>query len=252
MKRLFFTICFFLMVISLYARGIREEADLSEEIAMASYSIGMVFGMEISQIGMELDYEAFKKGFVDILEGHEPQLSIEEANEIVQIAFEKAFEQQTKKLQLAEEEFLAANGARPEIQTTESGLQYTVLEEGSGPKPTIEDIVRVNYEGATIAGAVFDSTYERGEPEEISLDTVIPGWAEGVMLMNVGSKYRFYLPSYLAYGERGVGQIIPPYSTLVFTIDLMEIIEEEEYDLEEEAEEEATESLFLPRPGSTQ
>ena len=103
-----------------------------------------------------------------------------------------------------------------------------VLAEGDGPKPSPDDTVRVHYEGALTDGTVFDSSYNLERGEEIPLDMVIPGWAEGIQLMNVGSKYKIYIPSNLAYGERGAGQIIPPYSTLVFTIELLEILQEQD------------------------
>ena len=236
MKKIIFALIFLLLVLNVHARGIREEADLSEEKSKVSYSFGVVFGTEIGQIGLELDYESFKEGFIDVLEYDQTRFSQEEANEIVQAAYEKAMEQKSHKLELMEEEFLAINGARPDITTTESGLQYMILEEGSGPKPTIKDTVKVQYEGTLIDGTVFDSTHERDGPEEIPLTMVIHGWAEGIMLMNVGSKYRLYIPSSLAYGEYGVGQIIPQYSTLIFTVNLLDIVTEEEPVPELEAE----------------
>ena len=242
MKKLILVLCVLMLAISVHARGIQEDVDLSEEKSKISYSLGMVFGMEIGQIGLEIDYESFKEGFVNVLELDQTIFSLEEANEIVQTAFEKAMEEKSRKLQLMEEEFLAINGARPDIITTESGLQYMILEEGSGPKPTLENTVRVQYEGTLIDGTVIDSTHERDGPEEIPLNTVINGWAEGIMLMNAGSKYRLYIPSNLAYGEWGVGQIIPQYSTLIFTVDLLDIIAEEETETEPEEEILETES----------
>ena len=239
MKKIIFALSFLLLVMNVHARGIQEEADLSEEKSKVSYSLGMVFGMEIGQIGLELDYKSFNEGFIDILEYDETRFSKEEANEIVQAAFEKAIEQKSRKLQLMEEEFLAINEARPDIKTTESGLQYMIIEEGSGPKPTIDDTIRVEYEGTLIDGTIFDSTNERQGPEDIPLNMVISGWAEGIMLMNAGSKYRLYIPSSLAYGEWGVGQIIPQYSTLIFTVDLLDIIAGEEPETEPEVEPEA-------------
>ena len=227
MKRIFFILCLSLTVMTVHARGIREEADLDAGKARESYAFGMVVGGDLQQAGLEIDYEAFTEGLKAAMEQERTRLDRDEALEIVQDAFENAMTRQAEEQRVKEEMFLTANAANPGITTTESGLQYLVLEEGDGPKPTEEDTVRVHYEGALIDGSVFDSSYNQDQPEEISLDMVIPGWAEGIQLMSVGSKYRIYIPSYLAYGERGAGQIIPPYSTLVFTIDLLDIIKEE-------------------------
>jgi FKBP-type peptidyl-prolyl cis-trans isomerase len=132
--------------------------------------------------------------------------------------------------------FLEENGKKPGVTITDSGLQYEVITEGTGSKPTAEDIVRVNYEGTLMDGTVFDSTYTRGEPAEFPLYGVIPGWTEGIQLMSEGSSYRFYIPSALAYGEQGAGSVIPPYSTLIFKVELLSIIKDaEEPDTQEEA-----------------
>jgi FKBP-type peptidyl-prolyl cis-trans isomerase len=187
----------------------------------------MTVGGDLKQTGLEIDYAAFTEGLRTVMEGLEPIIDRDDALEIVQNAFESAMRKQAVELQAEEAAFLAENALRPGITVTASGLQYEVLEKGNGPHPAANDTVRVHYEGALTSGAVFDSSYDRNEPEEIPLDMVIPGWAEGIQLMSVGSKYRIYLPSGLAYGERGAGQIIPPYSTLVFTVELFEIVPNE-------------------------
>lgn len=120
-------------------------------------------------------------------------------------------------------EFLAENAKRPEVTTTESGLQYEVLTQGQGEKPTADQTVTVHYEGKLIDGTVFDSSVARGEPATFGLRQVIPGWTEGVQLMPRGSKYRFYIPSDLAYGERGAGRDIGPNETLIFDVELLDI-----------------------------
>lgn len=119
-------------------------------------------------------------------------------------------------------EFLAENGKRPEVTTTESGLQYEVLTQGDGPKPTADQTVTVHYVGKLLDGTVFDSSVDRGEPATFGLRQVIPGWTEGVQLMSRGSKYRFYIPSSLAYGERGAGRDIGPNETLIFDVELLD------------------------------
>lgn len=120
------------------------------------------------------------------------------------------------------QEFLDKNAKRAEVTVTSSGLQYEVQEEGNGKSPSATDIVRCHYEGRLIDGTVFDSSYKRGEPSEFALNQVIKGWTEGLQLMKEGSKYRFYIPYYLAYGTRGVGNI-PPYAALIFDVELIEV-----------------------------
>lgn len=119
--------------------------------------------------------------------------------------------------------FLAENGKKPDVKTTASGLQYKVLHEGEGAKPSARGEVEVHYAGKLIDGTIFDSSYERGEPISFLLTQVIPGWAEGVQLMPVGSKYELYLPFELAYGPQGIPGVIPPYSTLIFEVELLKV-----------------------------
>ena len=121
------------------------------------------------------------------------------------------------------EKFLAENKLRDGVKTTESGLQYEVIKLGKGKKPTAESTVKVHYEGTLIDGTVFDSSYKRGEPIEFPLSGVIKGWTEGLQLMPVGSTYKLYIPYQLGYGDRGAGQSIPPYSALIFTVELLDI-----------------------------
>jgi FKBP-type peptidyl-prolyl cis-trans isomerase len=227
MKRSVFVLCLFLAALAVYANGIREEVDFTGEKARTSYAFGMTVGGDLKQAGLDMDYAAFMEGLRSAMEQGQTIMDRDEALEVVQNAFEKAIRKQSAELQAKEDAFLAENALQPGISVTDSGLQYEVISEGSGSKPTLNDVVRVHYEGALTNGMVFDSSYEREEPEEIPLSMVIPGWAEGIMLMNVGSKYRIYIPSSMAYGERGAGQIIPPYSTLVFTVELLDIMPED-------------------------
>jgi len=228
MKKFIITVCgLFFLMLSARANGIRDDANFTGEKARTSYAFGMAVGGDLDETGfdLDLDYYAFTEGLRAAMEHNKNIMDRDEAIEIVQDFYENAMRKQNAELKEKEELFLAENAARADVQTTESGLQYTILEEGSGPKPTGSDTVRVHYEGTLTDGTVFDSSYEREEPEEIPLNMVIPGWAEGIMLMNVGARHRLYLPSYLAYGERGVGQFIPPYSTLIFTVELFGIVE---------------------------
>ncbi|MBO4453702.1 MAG: FKBP-type peptidyl-prolyl cis-trans isomerase [Paludibacteraceae bacterium] len=170
--------------------------------------------------GLETNYDLIKQGFINGLYNDTTDFDRQSAGKYVdevisRIKFGEAIE--------AGEKFLQENALRDEVKTTESGLQYEVLKEGKGKKPTAEQTVKVHYEGTLIDGTVFDSSYQRGEPIEFPLNGVIKGWTEGLQLMPVGSKYKLYIPYQLGYGERGAGQQIPPYSTLIFTVELLEI-----------------------------
>ena len=224
MKKIIIGCGLFFLALTVQAGGIREDIEFTGEKTSVSYAFGMTVGGDLKQAGLEIDYPAFLEGLKAAMESGQTLMDRNDALEIVQNAFESAMSRQADELRLTEELFLAENASRADITVTASGLQYQVITAGEGPKPLATDTVRVHYEGALTNGTVFDSSYERGEPEEIPLEMVIPGWAEGIQLMNTGGKYCIYIPSNLAYGERGAGQIIPPYSTLVFTIDLLEII----------------------------
>jgi FKBP-type peptidyl-prolyl cis-trans isomerase len=226
MKRCLITFCFLLLAFTVQAAGIREDLNFTGEKARTSYAFGMMVGSDLQQTGLEIDYAAFTEGLRSSMEQGQTIMDRDEALEIVQDAFENAMRRQAAALREKEDTFLAENASQPGIKKTDSGLQYLAIEEGKGPKPVLSDTVLVHYEGSLVDGTVFDSSYERGEGEEIPLDMVISGWSEGIMLMNVGSKYQLFIPSDMAYGERGAGQIIPPYSTLIFTIELLDIVTE--------------------------
>jgi FKBP-type peptidyl-prolyl cis-trans isomerase len=208
----------------LYARGIREDVQLADEKTRLSYALGLVMGADFEPgVLLDLDYAAFAEGLKTAVEKGEAPMSNDDAYEMVQAALERAITKQAEENQLKETQFLAENGARSTVRTTASGLQYEVLAEGEGEKPGPDAEVRVNYEGSLADGTVFDSSYERGESEELPLDGIIVGLAEGLQLMNTGGKYRFFIPHSLAYRETGAGPI-PPYSTVIFTVELLEII----------------------------
>jgi FKBP-type peptidyl-prolyl cis-trans isomerase len=224
MKKLPLMFCLLIPAFTLYGKGIVDEVNLADERAKISYAFGLIMGSDLKQAGLEFDYPAFTGGFKAAIEEEETPYTLQEALEIVQAAFEEAMARNAETNRIREIEFLAENGGREGVITTESGLQYEMLSGGSGEKPSGTDTVRVNYEGALIDGTVFDSSYERGEAAEFPLDRVIPGWTEGIQLMEAGSSYRFYIPSALAYGGQGAGQVIPAYATLIFTVELLEIV----------------------------
>ena len=228
MKKYIIVVCFLLITLTVHARAIREEPDLTGSQARESYALGMAVGDDLKQAGLILDYAAFADGLRDVMEDGGTRLNQDEAFELIENAFENAMNRQMAELRDIEIQFLTENAAREGITVTESGLQYMVLEEGYGPKPTIDDTVRVHYEGRLIDGTVFDSSYQQEQPEEIPLSLVIPGWTEALQLMNTGSMYQIYIPSFLAYGELGVGNIIPPYSTVIFRIELFDIMASEQ------------------------
>jgi FKBP-type peptidyl-prolyl cis-trans isomerase FkpA len=190
-----------------------------------SYAFGMALGSDLKQTGLQFNYDAFTQGFKDCMEGKETRISMDNAIQIIQTAFMAAMTKQAEENRARETQFLEENGKKNGIQTTASGLQYEAMIQGNGAKPTASDTVSVHYEGTLIDGTVFDSSYVRGEPSQFPLGGVIPGWTEGIQLMNVGSTYRLYLPSALAYGEEGAGNSIPPNSVLIFKVELLSIVE---------------------------
>ena len=195
----------------------------------ASYALGVEIGNNVKQFGTSLDRDELVDGLLDALSEREPRLSPQEVGELVREFAAKAREEDARRnIEQAEanmqegEEFLAENKAKEGVVETASGLQYIVLAEGEGPSPAAADRVTVHYEGKSLDGKVFDSSYG-GEPSELVLNEVISGWTEGVQLMKVGSKYRFFIPSDLAYGGRGAGQDIGPNATLIFEVELISI-----------------------------
>ena len=170
--------------------------------------------------GLETNFDLIKQGFINGLYDYTEQMDMQTAGQYVETVVARLKYGEAKE---AGEKYLQENALRDEVKTTESGLQYEVLVQGKGPKPTAESTVKVHYEGTLIDGTVFDSSYQRGEPIEFPLNGVIKGWTEGLQLMPVGSKYKLYIPYELGYGERGAGQSIPPYAALIFTVELLEI-----------------------------
>jgi FKBP-type peptidyl-prolyl cis-trans isomerase len=190
----------------------------------ASYAFGMLLASDLRGTGLMFNYDSLFQGFKDYFEGKETRLTESDAGTIIQTAYTAAISARTEVLQQQETEFLLNNAKKDGVKVTTSGLQYEVIIEGTGPKPVETDAVRVHYEGTLVDGTVFDNSYIRGEPIEFSLDGVIRGWTEGLQLMSVGSTYRFYIPSNLGYGEYGNGSTIPPYSALIFKVELLGIV----------------------------
>lgn len=191
-----------------------------------SYALGLSLGQNMLSSGVkELNYEDLVSGMKTIMQGEKPALSFEEAQQVLDTFFRELQEKAAGAAKEAGEKFLADNAKREGVKVTASGLQYEVLEATIGMKPKATDTVKVHYEGTLPDGTVFDSSYRRGEPISFGLNQVIAGWTEGLQLMSVGSKYKLYIPYQLGYGERGAGQSIPPYSALVFTVELLGINE---------------------------
>ena len=231
MKKLTLFFCMFLCVIALHARAIREDIQKADEKAQLSYALGMIIGLNfnLSEYGLEFDYNALAEGVKATMErGIVPQLSQNQAMEIVETALYEAIERIAQENLLLEEEFLYANSMRAGMHITQSGVQYEIVREGAGEKPDETSVVRVHYSGTLTDGTLFDESYEENGVY-IPLDMVIPGWSEGVRQMDVGGIYRFYIPSRLAYGRDGIQGYVPSYSTLVFLVELLEIISGEDY-----------------------
>ncbi len=203
---------------------------LPTEKEQISYTIGMAMGKQLEEIKDEVNLDTVVKAMRTQMAGEKALLNDEQAQEIME-----GFGQKMQAKMIAKamadakantekgEKFLAENGKKPGVVTTASGLQYQVLTEGKGPKPKATDGVKVHYKGSLLDGKVFDSSYERGEPAVMPLQGVIPGWTEGLQLMPVGSKYKFWIPSKLAYGEQAP-PMIGPNQMLTFEVELLEIV----------------------------
>ena len=188
-----------------------------------SYALGMSIGRQLEQMSAtELNIDDFSQAIKDVFAGS-THLTDSEAEITVQSFFQQKAEEQAKAAKAEGENFLAENAKKPGVVTLPSGLQYQVLREGNGRKPSATDQVECHYEGTLINGQVFDSSYRRGETATFGLKQVIKGWTEGLQLMQEGAKYRFFIPYNLAYGERGAGQAIPPYAALIFDVELIKV-----------------------------
>lgn len=198
-----------------------------------SYALGLNIGQQLKQMGLKdlLDVPSFAASITDTLQGNPLQVSVAEAQQLLNTFFAELEAKQNaaaaeagKAAREEGEKFLAENAKKPGVKVTPSGLQYEVLTEGTGRQPKASDTVRCHYEGTLLDGSVFDSSYRRNEPCDFGLNQVIKGWTEGVQLMKEGAKYRFYIPYNLAYGERGAGSDIPPYAALIFDVELIKVL----------------------------
>lgn len=197
-----------------------------------SYALGIGIGSQLAGMGAKgLNIDDFAQAVKDVISGTPLKVNNAEAQSLVQAFFQEQEEKQRaaaaeagKVAKAAGESFLAENAKKEGIVVLPSGLQYQVLKEGNGKKPSATDQVKCHYEGTLIDGTIFDSSYQRNEPATFGLNQVIAGWTEGVPLMSEGAKYRFFIPYNLAYGERGAGAQIPPFAALVFDVELLKVL----------------------------
>ena len=190
-----------------------------------SYALGLSIGNNFLTSGIKkLQVEDFIKGLNDVLSEKAPEISYDEAKEIINDFFVKLQAEQVKLNKEAGEEFLRINKEKSGVITLPSGLQYEVLKKGTGAKPKAKDKVKCHYHGTLINGTVFDSSVQRGEPATFGVSQVIQGWVEALQLMETGSKWRLFIPSDLAYGKRGAGDTIGPDSALIFEVELLDIV----------------------------
>ena len=239
MKKIFFTIFISSIAISSFAQTKKPIAKkpvanakqataplaLKTALDSASYAFGTSIGASLKTTGLStMNYDILLKGLKDAFTGNKLLLNQEQAQECISAIMASANKGKFASQINESKTFLEQNKKRAGVKTTASGLQYEVLKAGTGAKPTtVTDSVLVHYKGTLLNGKQFDSSYDRGEPITFMLNQVIKGWTEGVQLMNAGSKYKFFVPYTLGYGERGYGPDIPPYSTLIFEIELLKV-----------------------------
>jgi FKBP-type peptidyl-prolyl cis-trans isomerase len=198
-------------------------ASLTTDADRFSYGLGMVIGERVLKQYNEVDYALLIEGMKAQHQSQATLITIEDAGAALTTYSEQQLATKTEANKMKGATYLEENAKKEGVIVTESGLQYSVVTQGDGAKPTAADQVTVHYRGTLIDGTEFDSSYSRGEPATFGLNQVIPGWTEGVQLMNVGSKYQFVVPHELGYGERGAGGAIGPFETLIFEVELIEI-----------------------------
>jgi len=208
-----------------------DKTKLRTEKEKVSYSIGFSIGTNFKRQSLDVDLDVLLRGMKDVLSGGDPLMSTEEQREVMTAFQTKQREkmeggqkEKASKNKATGERFLSENKEEPGVVTLSSGLQYRVVVEGRGPRPVAADTVKTHYRGTLIDGTEFDSSYSRGEPASFPVRGVIKGWTEALQLMRVGSKWELYVPPDLAYGDRGAGPDIGPGATLIFEIELLEIV----------------------------
>ena len=219
-----------LLVVSCNKNGVTKK-PLKTELDSVSYAIGMDVARNVKSSFDDFDHDLFIQGFINASDSTDILIEQADAQKVVQAYFKKKQEQQAVESQIEGEKnreegvaFLEENKTKDGVQTTESGLQYIILKEGTGEKPTTASKVKVHYHGTLLDGTVFDSSVDRGEPAEFGVTQVIKGWTEGLQLMPQGVKYKFFIPQELAYGAKPrPGGAIKPYATLIFDVELIEI-----------------------------
>jgi len=199
-----------------------KAVSLSSEVDSASYALGVSFGSQIKGQFKDINLDALASGINDAYDDS-TKISLQQARPILQAYAQKLKQKAAEENKKKAEDFLAENAKKEGVEVTESGMQYKVIEAGSGPKPTESDTVKVHYHGTLIDGTVFDSSKDRGKPVTFGVTKVIDGWTEALQMMSVGAKWEIYLPPSLGYGQRGAGQDIGPNSALIFEIELLGI-----------------------------
>lgn len=207
------------------AKQTEPEVVLASKIDTASYAMGVAIGQQMLENLEKGNYNkgVYAKAFCDVIFGNPTLMNSDSATRYMMHYVSEMKKEAVRKNQEESAKFLEENAKREGVVTTASGLQYQVVKMGDGEKPNANSKVTVNYEGFLVDGTKFDSSIDRGEPTSFALNAVIQGWSEALQLMPVGSKFTLYLPYQLAYGERGAGDVIPPYSTLIFEVELISI-----------------------------
>ena len=219
-----------LLLTGVASQAADKKLELKTDKDRASYGIGMSIAQDFKRQGVDVDIDIMAQSFRDVLNGKDPLMTPQQVQEtMVKFKQEMVAKQETARQEqgarnLKEgEEFLKANAKKDGVVTLPSGLQYQVMEKGTGKKPTKENSVTVDYKGTLIDGTVFDSSYDRGQPATFGVGDVIAGWTEALQLMSEGAKYRLFIPAGLAYGDRGAGPMIGPNATLIFDVELKKI-----------------------------